>query len=605
MSDNNRISINDLLGMINDIDEQSKADVEKQKEIDSAKKAQQAETEKITDAPEAKGSFILNIQHGRAVRPTTPEERKPKKVSVDDLLRMTEDTDNIVSISSERQKDKDAEELLITRPKPIKKAPPVKPQNAENKTPQTPQTKPKKEKTAIDSVLEILKKSESLKYDPDLSNTEIIEPARKVPDSASVKNFKEVDDEADKIIENIYPDSESLKRRKENEQRKKERKEKEEAKRKKFLMEGTAFIFIALIALFNVLNLIIPDRSFSNTENRGLASFPKFSVASLVDGSYFSGISTYVADQFIMRDSFIKLKYTEDTKLGKKDISGVFLGKDGYLMLNPDDVDYAETDKTIEAINNFSMAHPDLNMNMCVIPNAVTLMPDYLPENAPVHDQKDDMLYLKNRINGNITFNDCSSLLMSHQNDYIFYKTDHHWTSLACYYAFMDIAANLGINAPLTTYNIFPVTTDFKGTTSSKTGNAKVKDRIDIFVPQGTGTEYYVLYNDTFEKSPTLYQSARLEEKDKYTVFLGGNHPLLTINTTNANGKVLLMFKDSFANSFVQFLIPYYEEIIMVDPRYYYDSVEKIIENESVTDVLFLYNTNTIMTDTSLKGVIA
>ena len=96
-----------------------------------------------------------------------------------------------------------------------------------------------------------------------------------------------------------------------------------------------------------------------------------------------------------------------------------------------------------------------------------------------------------------------------------------------------------------------------------------------------------------------------MENKDKYQVFFGGNHTRITISTTVANEKNLLVFKDSFANCFIQFLLPYYQTITIIDPRYYYDSVDTLIENSSITNVLFLYNANTFVRDNSLADVIA
>ena len=89
-------------------------------------------------------------------------------------------------------------------------------------------------------------------------------------------------------------------------------------------------------------------------------------------------------------------------------------------------------------------------------------------------------------------------------------------------------------------------------------------------------------------------------EKDKYQVFMGGNHPIAEIVTQSDTGKVLLMFKDSYANSFVQFLYPYYDKIIIIDPRYYYDDPGQLMGLENVTDVMFLYSANILFKDASL-----
>ena len=122
-------------------------------------------------------------------------------------------------------------------------------------------------------------------------------------------------------------------------------------------------------------------------------------------------------------------------------------------------------------------------------------------------------------------------------------------------------------------------------------------------MPQ-TDIEYYVSYGDAAETSATIYDRSALEQKDKYTVFFGGNYPRVDVYTTAETGKTLLLFKDSYANCLMQFLYPYYDHIILIDPRYYYDNVESVISREQVTDVLFLYNANTYFEDTSLADVL-
>ena len=101
-----------------------------------------------------------------------------------------------------------------------------------------------------------------------------------------------------------------------------------------------------------------------------------------------------------------------------------------------------------------------------------------------------------------------------------------------------------------------------------------------------------------------MFVSEKLKEKDQYQVFFGGNHPLVEIRTTANNGRNLLVFKDSYANSFMQFLYPYFQNIIMVDPRYYYDDIETAITSYGITDVLFLYSADTLLLDTNLTDTL-
>ena len=105
-------------------------------------------------------------------------------------------------------------------------------------------------------------------------------------------------------------------------------------------------------------------------------------------------------------------------------------------------------------------------------------------------------------------------------------------------------------------------------------------------------------------KTATLYDTSKLKGKDKYALFLGGNYPILDIKTTADSTDRLLIIKDSYANSLIPFLIPYYREIVVVDPRYYYDDIEKVMKKDNITSVLFLYNGNTFVKDNSISGVL-
>ena len=118
------------------------------------------------------------------------------------------------------------------------------------------------------------------------------------------------------------------------------------------------------------------------------------------------------------------------------------------------------------------------------------------------------------------------------------------------------------------------------------------------------GVEYNVTYRDTQTTVSSLYDSSCLSQKDQYTVFFGGNHPRIDIVTTAEGGRRLLLFKDSYANCFVQFLTPHFEKIILIDPRYYYDSIETVLRQEGITDVLLLYNADTFVTDNALADVL-
>ena len=172
------------------------------------------------------------------------------------------------------------------------------------------------------------------------------------------------------------------------------------------------------------------------------------------------------------------------------------------------------------------------------------------------------------------------------------------------YTSFKAAAPQLGIEKPVSKYTTYTVTDSFSGTLASRSGYHKAEDVIEVYAPEGIELQYLVSDSDNGEKRPTVYDRNALKEKDKYQLFFGGNHAMVTISTTNDTTKKLVVFKDSYANCFVPFLLPYYNEIIMIDPRYYYDNVETLLKNKRVTDVLFLYNIDTFLADNSIAGVL-
>ena len=364
-----------------------------------------------------------------------------------------------------------------------------------------------------------------------------------------------------------------------------------------------SWLLLGAVALFLILGLITKDRDFSESENRKLASFPELTLTSVTDGSFLSGLGDYVADQFPMRDMWMSLNLWMNKTLGQQEASGVYLCDDDYLMQIPAEPNKAQHDRNLSAMEAFAASHPDLNTVVTIVPNAVTVHADRLPENAPVRDQAADLAYISANL-PSLNFVDVTNVLKANKAEQLFYRTDHHWTSMGAFYAFTEISEHLDI-APTTLndYQVYTVSNTFEGTLSSKSGSHKVKDTVQVIVPN-TQIEYYVTYDTDQSGICSMYKREALDAKDHYTVFFGGNYGRVDITTTADTGRVLLVFKDSYANCFMQYLYPYFDHITMIDPRYYYDNVENVIRSEAVTDVLYLYNLDTFLGDTSLADVL-
>lgn len=384
--------------------------------------------------------------------------------------------------------------------------------------------------------------------------------------------------------------------------------EERQKKRAKIYRQRTGKIYFritCIFLLFMVLaigfNIFMPDKEYSESENRMLAQAPEFSLTNLASGKFMTDMEDYVTDQFFFRDQWINLKVLEDMALGKRESNGVYIGKQGYLMQVPENnIDDDSVNDNLNSIREFAQRHEDVNTVMSLVPNAAYILEQLTPANAPVRDQSQDIALAEDTVGDVLTFVDLTETMSSHRDEAIYYKTDHHWTSLGARYAFDTLYSALGISEPAQDYTVYPVSHTFSGTLASKSGYDRSQDTIDIYVPQDVNTEYVIDYVEEGEKTASMYESSALEQKDQYEVFFGGNHSRIDITTPVDENKNLLIFKDSYANCFIPFLQPYFRSIIVIDPRYYYDDVDRLVTDNSITDVLFLYNVDTFMTDTSL-----
>ena len=366
-------------------------------------------------------------------------------------------------------------------------------------------------------------------------------------------------------------------------------------------------IFILTLFLFLIINVIVPDREKSVQENRMLATKPKFRLSSLTSGDYDEKFEAYMDDQFVGRDVWRKLKVTVDRIGGSRLENGVYIGKNGQLLEQIEVADETHLAANIKAIKSFSESQSKIPVRMMLVPDAANVLNHSLPALAKPEDQTQMFSMVRKDLGDSVEWIDVSSELNKHKTEKIYYKTDHHWTTLGAFYAFQAAAPSLGIDGDLSgKYVSYAVSDSFNGMLASKSGvNLGEKEQIDIYVPTEEDTDLIVDYVDEGKRSTSLYDSSKLKEKDQYTVFLGGNSSLLDIRTVSTSTKRLLLVKDSFANSFIPFLTPYYREIVVVDPRYYSGTINDLMDSYRISEVLFLYSGNTFFKDNNISGVFA
>ena len=366
-------------------------------------------------------------------------------------------------------------------------------------------------------------------------------------------------------------------------------------------------IFILTLFLFLIINVIVPDREKSVQENRMLATKPKFRLSSLISGDYDEKFEAYMDDQFVGRDMWRKLKVTVERIGGSRLENGVYIGKNGQLLEQIEVADETHLAANIKAIKSFSESQSKIPVRMMLVPDAANVLNHSLPALAKPEDQTQMFSMVRKDLGDSVEWIDVSTELNKHKTEKIYYKTDHHWTTLGAFYAFQAAAPSLGIEGDLSgKYVSYAVSDSFNGMLASKSGvNLGEKEQIDIYVPTEEDTDLIVDYVDEGKRSTSLYDSSKLKEKDQYTVFLGGNSSLLDIRTVSTSTKRLLLVKDSFANSFIPFLTPYYREIVVVDPRYYSGTINDLMDSYRISEVLFLYSGNTFFKDNNISGVFA
>lgn len=358
-------------------------------------------------------------------------------------------------------------------------------------------------------------------------------------------------------------------------------------------------IFLAFIGVFFILNLVLPDRQFSEQENRYLQQRPEFSFKSLFSGDYTSKFETYTTDQFTFRDEWMSLKAASELALGKQENNDVHLCEGGTLIKGFERPDDSTLDSNMSALNAL-VENTDADVYFALIPDKSDLYASLLPNNAPNDSEKEVIDYCYDKSSAiNV---DTYSALSSHTDEYIFYRTDHHWTSLGAYYGFSALAESMGLPCPaLDSYtDRHVVSEEFYGTTWSSSGFSWVDpDTMEIFVDEPEGLKV-TSYPEGSPVEGKLYDFSFLEKKDKYSMFMGGNCPMHVIETGAEDKPSMLILRDSYTDSLIPFLLDDFSEIHVLDLRYYRASLKAYMEQNDFDNVLVCYSVSNFCTDSNI-----
>ena len=351
----------------------------------------------------------------------------------------------------------------------------------------------------------------------------------------------------------------------------------------------TTGLICAILLAFTVTDLFKDDRIFSETENRLLAQKPEFSRESVFDGSFMEKYDSYVTDQFVGRDKWINVKTRADVAMQRHEVNGVYLGSDGYLIEQHLEADYPDelVEKKLTLLKNLVERW---DAKVMLVPTADNILMDKLPAYAEYYDQSALLESVREQV-GEEHYIDVYNTLWEHRGEEIYYRTDHHWTSLGAYYGYQTWRAATEQKRRIFHAEAKTVSEDFLGTLHSKINLPVSPDTIEYY-PVTELLKVQLTY-DLQTKSDSFYEESYLETKNQYGYFLDDNHAFIEIDTGYHNGKTLFVIKDSYANCMIPLLAFHYEKVYVVDLRYMNGKLFPFMESyepEDGMDVLVLYN---------------
>ena len=356
-------------------------------------------------------------------------------------------------------------------------------------------------------------------------------------------------------------------------------------------------LFCAFLGGVLLVSTLLPDRDFSPLENRYLQKAPAFSLDALHNGDFVEEAEAYAADHIVGRDFWVALKAWCERLSGKQESNGSYLAAGESLINRLDVPDMDQLYKNIGHLDKL-VGNVDVPVHFGLIPSAAHIWADRLPAGAPTADEQAIINDLYGRTDA-LTV-DLSSVLAEHSGEDIYYRTDHHWTSLGAYYGYVALMNAMGLPpVSLSDYQKTTVSEEFYGTIFSSSGVRWVTpDVIDIYVPEA-GKEVTSYFTDKAEPGE-LYVEKFLGEKDKYSYFLGGNQPLCVIKGQNTDAPKVLVVRDSYADSLAPFLSESFSEVHLFDLRYNRTSLASYVEENGIDQVVVLYSISNFATDNNL-----
>ncbi len=379
----------------------------------------------------------------------------------------------------------------------------------------------------------------------------------------------------------------------------------------------TISLFLAILFGLAAAFVIIPDKNYSENEKRNLQLFPEISLENLLDGKFSSEINEYFADQFPLRDAFVSIKALAELSLLKGENNGVLLGENETLAVRTfsifkDRLNRTEgmdhfydnsVKKQLEALNKFASEKASVPVHVIIPPRVIDVASESFDYPSNVSVSLDALISETLSLDIYIPL---SSVLKEKYSagEYVYYRTDHHWTTLGAYYAYVEIMRSFGMEddiIPADKFTVNVAADDFYGTTWSKCGFTFVSPDNIEFWSLGNEDDFTTTIGErTFSG---FYDMSYLETMDKYSVFISGTNDVTIVESYfDEERPVLLLPKDSFANSLVPFLAQHFD-LVLVNMANRMTNISAYAEQYSADRILFVWNAENLITSGNLGNI--
>lgn len=366
-----------------------------------------------------------------------------------------------------------------------------------------------------------------------------------------------------------------------------------------------AVVFLIFIYGMALWFLFSPKTDYSSSEKRYLQKFPDANVEKVLSGEFGSEFETFFADQFPQRNTWVGINAYTTLAEGNNGASGVYNCKNGCLINKPVSTEN-NLDKNIAAVADFAKSI-DTPTTVMLVPSTGYIADDVLPTFHDKYNDDENISKISSTLSKDkISFVDLRERFKSEYKNgsQLYYKTDHHWTTKGAYTGYQELCKALDIT-PIDDSTLkkdsYP---DFYGTTYSSSGFwLTPPDNIEIWSnPNNSSKNISVKITEgaNIKTSGSMYFTDHLKEDDKYPVFIDGNHALTEITNTNAKNGTVLLIKDSFSHSLAPFLAENYSKVVLVDLRYYKESVSDLVTTYNPEQVVVLYGIDNLATDTDI-----